>query len=122
MELVMSHRILLAEDDHLSAEFIRIALSDEGHDVLAVHSLNDAMTSYADYGPSIVITDIQLGDGSGMNLAKTAKLNGVRTVIGISGFDKAHLIADGNDISHFDQILTKPLELTDLISLVRDAQ
>jgi len=118
----MSHRILLAEDDHLSAEFIRIALSDEGHDVLAVHSLNDAMTSYADYGPSIVITDIQLGDGSGMNLAKTAKLNGVRTVIGISGFDKAHLIADGNDISHFDQILTKPLELTDLISLVRDAQ
>ena len=115
----MSHKILLVEDDQLSAEFMKISLEDEGYDVLVANSLAEATKTFFAHNPSIVITDIQLGDGSGIELAKMVKQHGAKKVIGVSGFGKSQLSQMGRDTTDFDQIFTKPVELSELTTTIR---
>ena len=110
----MGQKILLVDDDELTAEFMKLYLLDEGYEVTSVNSLRAALTALAEIIPDIVITDIQLGDGSGIELAEKAKAQGVKKVLGVSGYSGSQLEQMNKDTKNLDHVLVKPIEFVDL--------
>lgn len=110
----MGESVLLVEDDALSAEFMRLFLESNGFNVIAVGTLGLAKAEILRSCPRNLITDIQLPDGSGIDIAIAAKSAGCAKVIGVTGYESSQLSANGVDISAFDKIFSKPIELQEL--------
>ena len=114
----MRQKILIVEDDPLSAEFMKIYLEEQGYEVRAANSLSKSLADMAEFKPSIVITDIRLGDGSGAESAELFRAQGAKTIIGVSGYSKSQLLEMHEDLRYFDQLLLKPVELSQLAAAV----
>ena len=114
----MNHRVLIVEDDPLSAEFMKLYLEGVGYVVATATSSAQAHTQFKSFGPSVVVTDIQLGDGSGLELAKAFKRLGVQKIIAVSGLSQQQLQDKYQAITAFDRILTKPIELAQLAATI----
>ena len=110
----MSERILVVDDDPLSAEFIVLYLRDQNYEVLAKNSLKTALSALREFHPHIVVTDFDLGDGSGLDLAQSFKEEGGKYAIGISGFTNLPGKSRLEERNYFDLVLLKPLELSEL--------
>jgi signal transduction histidine kinase len=63
-------KILLVEDDPTIVAMSKTALTVAGYSVLTAGSVAKGMESYRENSPDLVILDIQLPDGSGLNLCK----------------------------------------------------
>ena len=61
-------RILLVEDDVMIGALLADVLKNMGHDVCAIEVTQEAaVTAASHYRPELVITDVRLGDGSGIS-------------------------------------------------------
>lgn len=60
--------ILIVDDDRAMTELLHGLLTKEGYQVEVVHSLADAAASIAAAEPDVVLLDIQMPDGSGLDL------------------------------------------------------
>ncbi len=61
-------RILLVEDDPMIGALLADVLKNMGHDVCAIVVTQEAaVTAASQYRPELVITDVRLGDGSGIS-------------------------------------------------------
>ena len=112
-------KILLVEDDLLSCEFIRLSLEDEHEEVRSANSWTEGKLLCQEFKPDVLITDIELPDGSGIQLAREAGNMGVSCVIGITGYNRDHLNALGKDISVFSTLMIKPVDPERLKELLR---
>ncbi len=104
-------RILLVDDHEDSRELLEMWLADAGHTVLSAGTLADARTHLT--GPiDILLSDIHLPDGDGTELATEVR----------AAHPKAKTIALTGDAraksESFDVILTKPIDLAQLKSLI----
>ncbi|WP_378941471.1 PAS-domain containing protein [Paracoccus sp. R86501] len=66
---VMPQMVLLVEDDDVIRTQVRDQLTELGHAVLEASSLSEAATLADLPGLTLIISDIQLGDGLGLDLA-----------------------------------------------------
>lgn len=80
----MSHA-LIVEDDIDAAEMMAALVAAENFTVATAHSLRDARRQIALQAPHIVLLDLQLPDGSGMELFKDPALLGESEVVLITG-------------------------------------
>jgi DNA-binding response OmpR family regulator len=64
---------LLVDDDSDAAETMAMLIANEGFTVATAGSLRDARRQIALQEPDIVLLDLMLPDGSGMELFKDAK-------------------------------------------------
>lgn len=64
-------RVVLVDDDYLVTESLQMILEASGEiEVVACgHSADDAETLYLNYLPDILLTDIRMGDGTGIDAA-----------------------------------------------------
>jgi DNA-binding response OmpR family regulator len=106
--------ILVLDDDQLSVEFIKLFLEGEGFSVFSAFSCSQARAQFEEHLPEVVVVDLELEDGSGIDFAKFAKESNNARVILASGHGQEHLKNIGADLSVLDVILTKPIELSDL--------
>ena len=67
---IMTHRILVVEDNPPSREFLTLWLELEGYDVVAAANLEQAMSAFNHQSPHAVLLDVQLGVEDGLSLAK----------------------------------------------------
>ena len=67
----MPRSIMIVEDDVDTAELLRDALQKRGFDARAVHSAADCFAQLAKRPADVVITDVDLGTSSGIDLCKT---------------------------------------------------
>lgn len=65
--------VLIVEDDHGIAEFLGWALRDQGLEVRHALTLSEAIRLYEELGPDLVITDLVLPDGFGVEVVRRAK-------------------------------------------------
>ena len=70
----MSVRILVADDEETLLSVITEVLTDDGHDVTAVGSAEEALETFRKNPFPLVITDIIMGRMSGLELLKEVKL------------------------------------------------
>lgn len=106
--------ILLVDDDPLGVEFMRLFLESDGYSILCAYSFSEGCSVLEQNHPAVLISDVELTDGSGAVLAQRAKAIGGIKVIGITGHSRLYLKEAGHDPEAFDEILTKPLELDSL--------
>jgi len=112
-------KILLIEDDMDLGNGIRIALADQGMDVMWVRQLADAQRQLEQRGFDLLLLDLGLPDGNGMDLV--ASLRRGREGVPILILSARDALSDrllGLD-SGADDYLVKPFELAELLSRVR---
>jgi two-component system, OmpR family, response regulator QseB len=112
-------KILLIEDDMDLGNGIRIALADQGMDVTWVRQLADAQRQVELRGFDLLLLDLGLPDGNGMELV--AGLRRGREGVPILILSARDALSDrllGLD-SGADDYLVKPFELAELLSRVR---
>ena len=82
--------VLVVEDDEAVARVLGIMLQRDGHSVTLAGSLSEARKALADRRPSVILLDMKLPDGSGLelldHLAATAGLEQVPVVV-LSGVE-----------------------------------
>ena len=110
-------KILLIEDDMDLGNGVRIALRDQGMQVVWVRSLEDAARSIEHDSCELVLLDLGLPDGDGLDLL--ARLRAARLpVLILSARDTLEQRLRGLD-GGADDYLVKPFVLAELLSRVR---
>jgi two-component system response regulator QseB len=112
-------KILLIEDDLDLGNGVRIALSDQGMDVVWVRRLADAENHLEAGGCELVLLDLNLPDGDGLHLlSRLRRERQALPVLILSARDALNDRLRGLD-SGADDYLVKPFELAELLSRVR---
>lgn len=110
-------RILLVEDDlDVRPLLEHILLTDPQYEVIAVESLANATALLATQPFDLVVTDVNLPDGSGLRIADQAKAKGIRALI-VTAYG---LSLNPGDLAAYDYLL-KPLRVHELLDAVRRA-
>ena len=112
-------KILLVEDNHKLSEGIVQALMNDDFVCETVYDFQSAEEKIALYQYDVMIIDINLPDGSGLNLIKKAKeFQSEAGIIVISARNSLDNKIEGLDLGA-DDYLTKPFDLAELIARVK---
>lgn len=115
------NRALIVDDEPTIVELLGITLEGMGVEVLACHSLAEAFAALGKGPPSLCLTDLRLGDGSGMQLLhKVRELYPQVPVAVITAYASAEGAVEAMRAGAFD-FMTKPIELARLRRLVSEA-
>ena len=115
-------RILVVDDEELSAEILGMFLEDEGHEVRVASDAGTAQELIDSFKPEILIADYLLKEEvSGADLALRArKRDADAEIVLVSGLPRAHLDTMRPLIPGM-HALTKPLDLDDITDLIQRA-
>lgn len=110
-------KILLLEDDEALNRGITLTLRKEGYDVTSAYTLGEARACLAQNIYALVISDITLPDGTGLDFGKEVREAGNTYLIYLTALDTEADIVNGYD-SGADDYITKPFSLIVLVSKV----
>lgn len=106
-------KILIVEDEPQLAQSVQQFLSREGHSCEMVGTLNSAL-QMLDAQFDIVILDLNLPDGNGLEVVKKVKGGGMQTgIIILSARDSLENKIEGLELGA-DDYLTKPFQMAEL--------
>ncbi|MEV6926873.1 response regulator [Dactylosporangium sp. NPDC051485] len=115
-------RVLVVDDEPDLCEIVRRVLSRAGAEVLTASGLAGAERLCAEHpgGVDLVLTDLKLQDGSGVQVAEAARASSPDAMImfmsGLPYFDAA-VIELGPEAS----VIAKPFRATELVALIEAA-
>lgn len=113
-------RILLAEDNAASSRVLAEVLGSRGHRVRVAGSLKHALQAAEAGEFDLLISDLDLGDGSGLDLIRAFRERSPAPAIALSGYagqdDERASLAAG-----FEVHLAKPITITALEAAIRAA-
>jgi DNA-binding response OmpR family regulator len=107
-------RILLVEDDPDVRPLLEHILVSSGFAVTAVESVSGAISLISSQPYDLVVTDVNLPDGSGLGVADRAAEAGVKSLV-VTGHGLS--LAPGS-LAAYDYLL-KPLRVADLLAAIR---
>jgi DNA-binding response OmpR family regulator len=107
--------ILVVEDDPDVLQFVCSILEDAGHVVDCLPNLTDGAHALASGNHDLVIADVRLPDGSGVDLADMAAAAGKKAVLIAGHPDDVRALAQGKHA-----LLPKPFRPSQLIDLIND--
>jgi DNA-binding transcriptional MerR regulator len=108
--------VLLAERDPYAAEFAEYFLRTEGYVVRIVLDPAVAAEILRDEPPSVLVVDLLIAGGAGLELCRAARAHGAVPVLAVSAVDRRdQALAAGAEA-----FLVKPLDPLQFVSTVRD--
>lgn len=110
-------RILLLEDDRALNRGISLKLEKEGYEVLSAFSVKEAEEQFQKGKLDLIISDITLPDGNGMDFCREVRKRSDVYIIFLTALDQEVDIMNGYDCGA-DDYITKPFSLLVLISKV----
>ncbi len=114
--------ILVVDDDILLQELLHELLTPEGYQVHGVNCIADATPAIARVRPDLVILDVRLPDGNGMDLCAQLRADPNTVdlpVLFLSASGRSsHVVAQGLDVGGYD-VLSKPFFNDELLARVR---
>jgi signal transduction histidine kinase len=112
--------VLVVDDDETTAQLLSELLGHDGYEVLVAHSVAGAMA--APIGRvDCVITDLDLPDGSGVDLFRRLREHSDLPVVVLSGYDPFSFGLDERDDAEFAARLVKPVDYPVLQATLREA-
>jgi signal transduction histidine kinase/CheY-like chemotaxis protein len=111
-----SLKILLVEDNKETLKYIALVLGSRGHGVTAAERISDAILAATGQTFDLLVSDIELPDGSGLELMRRLRDRGL-PAIAVSGYGSDEDIRASLDAG-FTEHLTKPVDVTRLIAAV----
>ncbi|CAN5433934.1 hypothetical protein BH18VER1_BH18VER1_08380 [soil metagenome] len=113
--------ILLVEDHNDTRVALSRLLKRVGHDVTAAASVSEAFTLLGDFAFDILLSDIGLPDGSGLQVvAEAKKQQQFKQTVAITAFGSP-VDRERGRAAGFDHYLTKPLDFGRLRALLATA-
>jgi two-component system OmpR family response regulator len=111
-------RILLIEDDYVLGEAMRDQVSADGHGVDWMQRLDDARAALATVDYGLILLDLNLPDGRGLDLLKELRRQGNPVpVIITTAQDQIAIRIDGLNAGA-DDYLVKPFDLNEMSARV----
>lgn len=115
-------RVLVVEDDRVTADLLRFVLAEEGWDVDVVHTGSDALRAVRSASPpALVLTDLLLPQVGGFELVRA-----VRATPGWGGVPLVVLTAHWSRVCEGDAVragadaaCAKPFDPEELLAVVR---
>ncbi len=110
--------VLLIEDETSYLEALALGLSAEGFVVVAASTLNDARRELETARPDVVLLDVMLPDGSGIDFCKELRATSNAPVIMVSARADEVDVVLGLEFGASDYV-TKPFRLRELVARMR---
>jgi CheY-like chemotaxis protein len=111
------HPILVVDDDPDACTILRLFLTAEGFEVVTAQSRLAALSCMREHLPSLIITDYNMPEATGLDLCRDLRSDPRTWAIPI-------ILHTGCDLSHtdetlFDQVFEKPTDLNRLSYAIR---
>lgn len=110
-------KILLLEDDVNLNQGITLCLKKEGYDVFSCTTIREAEKTFEAEEINLVVSDISLPDGSGLDFCKEVRQKSSVIVIMLTSYNQEYDVVAGYEHGA-DDYVTKPFSLMVLISKV----
>jgi DNA-binding NtrC family response regulator len=118
---VATAKILVVDDDTAMREMMALSLTKEGFEVVAAESSAQAFDSVGKHRFDVIVTDIYLGDGTGLELLEHCRsLCPGAHVILVTAHGTIETAAAARQLGVFDY-LAKPFQIEMLVTRVRAA-
>ena len=111
-------RILIVEDDLAIRRFVRQALEAQGHQVFEADSVQRGLIEAATRRPDLLVLDLGLPDGSGIDLIRDLRGWSTLPVVVLSARTDEHDKIEALDAGA-DDYLVKPFSVGELLARVR---
>jgi CheY-like chemotaxis protein len=111
-------RILLVEDHDVTRIALSIWLADLGYQVVAAESATAALRAVENTEFDLLVSDVHLPDGSGLDLVKRVRERKVFPAIAISGVIGRNE-RDLAKAAGFSELLEKPLERAGFVEKIK---
>ncbi len=112
-------RVLIIEDEKKTAGFIRKGLQEAGYVVEVAESASAGLTMSTNSEFDLVVLDVMLPDGNGMDVARQLRNEGFKGfVLMLTALDSTRDKVRGLD-SGADDYLSKPFEFDELLARIR---
>ncbi|HEY2958445.1 MAG TPA: response regulator [Actinomycetota bacterium] len=108
--------ILLAERDRYAAELSEYFLRTEGYDVAVAMDADDAGRKFDQLTPSLIVVDLLLSGGAGLELCRRLAQRSDAPILAISTLETGNAAMEAGAAG----FLLKPLEPLQLVSAVKD--
>jgi PAS domain S-box-containing protein len=119
--LVVSRRVLIADDNRDAAESLAMLLRLEGHEVVLAHDGEDAIQLFEKTAPAVALLDIGMPKMNGYQVARRirASAGGAHVVlIAVTGWGQQKDRSESREAG-FDHHLIKPVEPEAVLRLIR---
>ncbi len=114
-------RILVVDDELSMREFLQILLSKEGHTVLTAGDVAGALERFRESEPDLVVSDLRLGRGSGLDVLAAVKAESPATeVVIMTAFATAENAVQAMKLGAHDYVL-KPFKRDELLLVLAKA-
>lgn len=118
--MLENDHILIIEDDLQIAQFLQSSLKTNGYHTMHAKNLTNGKTLFNDNKPALVILDLNLPDGDGLDFIEHARLNSDIPILVLSARqseqEKVDCFAAGAD-----DYLAKPFGVNELLARVKVA-
>ena len=111
-------RILTVEDDEGIRAVLRLALEDEGHEVLEAASADEGVAQFRDGDPHLVLVDLMLPDRSGFELCRELRRTTDVPIVIVTARADTHDVVAGLEAGA-DDYVTKPFAPKELAARIR---
>ena len=108
--------VLIVEDDANTADALRILFHETGHRVSVAYTLASAFTTASTDAPDLMLLDLTLPDGDGLEVLERLRTAGAPfgTVIALTGHDGL-AVAEECRASGCTEVLMKPVSIRELL-------
>jgi DNA-binding response OmpR family regulator len=110
-------RILLVEDNKDTLSYLTLVLGARGHEVTTAERLSAALRAADGRTFDVLISDIELPDGTGLDLMRALRGRGL-PAIAMSGYGSEEDVRASLEAG-FAEHLTKPVDLTRLLAAIQ---
>ncbi len=114
----MGTRILTVEDDERIRTAVRLALEDEGWEVLEADNGEDALSMFKRETADVVLIDIMLPGIDGFEVCRSLRRNSDVPIVMVTARDDTHDVVAGLEAGA-DDYLTKPFAPKELSARIR---
>ena len=102
------HKVLFIEDDDAIRLALRMALEDEGYDVVEAHDGASGLVQFGQHRPDVVLLDLRLPDLSGFEVCKAMRATSTVPIIMVTAQTEAADMVAGLEAGA-DDYITKPV-------------
>ena len=112
--------VLVIEDEPQMQRFLRISLRTHGYQVIEAATAREGLMHAAGYNPEVILLDLGLPDGDGLDVARTLRERTRTPIIVLSARGREKDKVAALDLGA-DDYLTKPFGLGELLARMRVA-
>lgn len=102
------HKVLFIEDDDAIRLALRLALEDEGYEVVEAHDGASGLVQFGQCQPDVVLLDLRLPDLSGFEVCKAMRSSSTVPIIMVTAQTEAADMVEGLEAGA-DDYITKPV-------------